>query len=72
MYRGSICLSLLESLLQQLSNCFQRKTKDAIKGMYLLPSNNEKLVSEKEKIKAYYATDLSTMAQILIKRLAYG
>ena len=39
--------------------------------MYLLPSNNEKLMSEKEKIKTYYATDLSTMAQILIKRFAY-
>ena len=26
--------------------------------MYLIPSNNEKLMSEKEKIKAYYATDL--------------
>ena len=63
-YRGSICLSLLESLLQQLNNCFQRKTKDAIKEMYLLPSNNEKLVSEKEKIKAYYATDLSTMKNL--------
>ena len=26
--------------------------------MYLVPSNNEQLISEKEKIKAYYATDL--------------
>ena len=26
--------------------------------MYLIPSNNEQLMSEKEKIKAYYATDL--------------
>ena len=26
--------------------------------MYLIPSNNEKLMSEKETIKAYYATDL--------------
>ena len=26
--------------------------------MYLIPRNDEKLMSEKEKIKAYYATDL--------------
>ena len=26
--------------------------------MYLIPSNNEKLISEKEKVKAYYATDI--------------
>ena len=26
--------------------------------MYLVPSNNEQLISEKEKIKTYYATDL--------------
>ena len=25
--------------------------------MYLIPSNNEKLMSEREKIKTYYATD---------------
>ena len=29
-YRGSLCPSFLESLLQQLNNCFRRKTKDAI------------------------------------------
>ena len=45
-------------MLQQLNNRFQSKTKDAIKGMYLIPRNDEKLMSEKEKIKAYYATDL--------------
>ena len=37
---------------------FSRQNKDEIKGIYLIPSNNEKLMSEKEKIKAYYATDL--------------
>ena len=26
--------------------------------MYLIPSNNEKVMGEKEKIKAYYTTDL--------------
>ena len=37
---------------------FSRQNKDEIKGIYLIPSDNEKLMSEKEKIKAYYATDL--------------
>ena len=45
-------------MLQQLNDHFQLKTKDAIKGMYLLPKSSDKLVSEEEKIKAYYATDL--------------
>ena len=45
-------------MLQQLNDLFQGKTKDAVKGMYLIPSNNEKLMSEKGKIKVYYATNL--------------
>ena len=48
----------VDSLLQQPNVCFQGKVKNAIKGMYLIPSNNEKIMSEKEKIKAYYTTDL--------------
>ena len=48
----------VDSLLQQPNVCFQGKVKNAIKGMCLIPSNNEKVMSEKEKIKAYYTTDL--------------
>ena len=42
-------------MLQQLSDLFQVKTKDAIKGAYLIQKNNEKHM--KDKMKAYYATD---------------
>ena len=47
----SIFVPFLNSLLQQLNDCFQGKTKHAIKRMYLIPINNEKLMSEKEKSK---------------------
>ena len=40
-YRCSIFLPFFESLLQQINRRFQGKTKDAIKGMYLIPSNNK-------------------------------
>ena len=50
-YRSSIFLPFLDSVLQQLNNRFQSKTKDAIKGMHLIPNNKEKLTSEKEKNK---------------------
>ena len=56
-YSRSIFLPLLYTLLQQLNDYFQGKTMDAIKGIYLIPSNNEKLTSEKEK-QMYCATDL--------------
>ena len=42
-YRCSIFLLFLNSLLQQLNDRFQGKTNHAIKGMYLVPSNNKKL-----------------------------
>ena len=35
-----------DSLLQQLNDLFQIKTKDAIKGMNLIPNNNEKLMKK--------------------------
>ena len=52
-----IFLPLLDCLLQQLNDHFHTKIMDAIKGIYLIPSNNEKRMSEKEK-KMHYATDL--------------
>ena len=66
-YRRSVFLPLLDSLLQQLNDRFQGKRKDAIKRMYLITSNNEKVMNEKEKIKAYYATDLINNGANLIK-----
>ena len=36
-----------DNLLQQLSDLFQVKTKDAIKGVYLIPKNNEKHMKDK-------------------------
>ena len=57
-YRHSIFLPFLESLLQQLNDRFQCKTKDVIKSINLMPNNYEKLMSEEEKINVYYATDL--------------
>ena len=42
-YRRSISLPFLDSLLQQLNDRFQGKTKDAVKGMYLIPSNNDNI-----------------------------
>ena len=38
-----------DSLLQQLNDLLQIKTKDAIKGMYLIPNNTEKLIKKKRK-----------------------
>ena len=46
-YRRSIFLPFLNSLLQQLNDHFQSKTKDVIKAIYLIPSNNEKLMGKK-------------------------
>ena len=46
-YRRSIFLPFLNSLLQQLNDHFQSKTKVVIKGTYLIPSNNEKLMGKK-------------------------
>ena len=66
-YRRSVFLPLLDSLLQQLNDRFQGKRKDAIKRMYLITSNNEKVMNEKEKIKAYYAIDLINNGANLIK-----
>ena len=66
-YRRSVFLPLLDSLLQQLNDRFQGKRKDAIKRMYLITSNNEKVMNQKEKIKAYYPTDLINNGANLIK-----
>ena len=43
--RRSIFLPFVESYLQQ--DRFQGKTKDATEGIYLIPSSNEKRMSEK-------------------------
>lgn len=42
-YGHSIFRHFLGSLLHQLNDRFQGKTKGAVKGMYLIPSNNKKL-----------------------------
>ena len=41
-YRRSIFIPFVDCLLQQLHDRFQRKTKNCIKGIFLIPSNLEK------------------------------
>ena len=45
-------------LAQQLNDRFQGKTKDAIKDMYLIPSNLSDIDDKVEHIKRYYSNDL--------------
>ena len=57
-YRRTVFIPFLDSLVQQLNDRFQGKTKDAIKGMYLIPSNLSDVDDKVEHIKRYYSNDL--------------
>ena len=57
-YRRAIFIPFLDCLVQQLNDRFQGKTKDAIKGMYLIPSNLSDVDDKVEHIKRYYSNDL--------------
>ena len=57
-YRRTIFIPFLDCLVQQLNDRFQGKTKDAIKGMYLIPSNLSDVDDKVEHIKRYYSNDL--------------
>ena len=56
-YRRTVFIPFLDRLVQQLKDRFQGKTKDAIKGMYLLPSNLSDINDKVEHIKRYYGND---------------
>ena len=53
-----VFIPYLDCLVQQLNDRFQGRTKDAIKGMYLIPSNLSDAVNKVEHIKRYYDNDL--------------
>ena len=48
----------MDCLVQQLNDRFQEKTKDAIKGMYLIPSNFSDVDDKVKHIKPFYSNDL--------------
>ena len=50
-YRRSIFIPFVDCLLQQLHDRFQGKTKNCIKGIFLIPSNLENTNTEVNKIK---------------------
>ena len=56
-YHRTVFIPFLDRLVQQLKDRFQGKTKDAIKGMYLLPSNLSDINDKVEHIKRYYGND---------------
>ena len=57
-YRRTVFIPFLDCLVQQLNDRFQGRTKDAIKGMYLIPSNLSDVDDKVEYIKHYYGNDL--------------
>ena len=57
-YRRALFILFLDCLVQQLNNRFQGRTKDAIKGMYLIPSNLSDADDKVEHIKRCYGSDL--------------
>ena len=57
-YRRTVFIPFLDCLVQQLNDRFQGKTKDAIKGMYFIPSNLSDVDDKVEHIKRYYSNDL--------------
>ena len=56
-YRRTVFIPFLGCLVQQLNDRFPGKTKDAIKGMYLIPSNLNGVDDKVEHIKRYYSND---------------
>ncbi len=58
-YRRSLFLPFIDSLLQQLGDRFQGLTASAIQGLLLIPSNVQRLDSDKQEMLAsFYAPDL--------------
>ena len=57
-YRRTVFIPFLDCFAQQLNDRFQGRTKDAIKGMYLIPSNFSNVDNKAEHIKCYYGNDL--------------
>ena len=57
-YRRTVFIPLLDFLVQQLNDRFQGRTKNAIKSMYLVPSNLSDVDDKVEHIKRYYGNDL--------------
>ena len=57
-YHRTLFIPFLDCLVQQLNDRFQGKIKDAIKGMYLIPSNLSDVDDKVKHIKRYYSSDL--------------
>ena len=57
-YRRTVFILFLDCLVQQLNDRFQGRPKDAINGMYLIPSNLSDVDGKVEHIKLYYGKDL--------------
>ena len=57
-YNRTVFIPFLDCLAQQLNDRFQERTKDAIKAMYLIPSNLSDVDNKVKQIKGYYGNDL--------------
>ena len=64
-YRRTVFISFLDCLVQQVNDPFQGKTKDAIKGMYLIPSNLSDVDDSVEHIKRCYSNDLPNEDELI-------
>ena len=64
-YRCTVFVPFLDCLVHQLNDRFQRKTKDAIKGMYLIPSNLSDVDDSVEHIKRCYNNDLPNEDELI-------
>ena len=57
-YCRTVFIPFLDCLLQQVNDRFQGRTKDTIKGMYLIPSNLSDVDKKVKHIKRYHGNDL--------------
>ena len=57
-HRRTVFIPFLDCPVQQLNDRFQGRTKDAIKGIYLIPSHLSDADDKVEHIKRYYGNDL--------------
>ena len=64
-YRCTVFIPFLDCLVQQLNARFQGKTKDAIMGMYFVPSNLSDVDDKVEHIKHYYSNDLPNEYELI-------
>ena len=58
-----ISIPFVDCLLQQLHDRFQRKTKNCIKGIFLIPNNLENINAEVKKIKEACSNDLPSPSE---------